>query len=163
MTENITNEQLILEIEKRGLLTSAHHHGDILKNRDFSGIKIILSRGTPPGEQNCSRCLKPFAASEFSRYQARVSKTGYLQRSNAWCSSCHNDHKMELNRALKDVVVPPKPKKGDECSHCERTWDGNWHRHHQGESFLGWLCGHCNMSFSDHRNKEVNEKRKNDV
>ena len=61
---------------------------------------------------------------------------------------------MNAHLGLDNSPISPKPKKGDECPHCERPWSGNWHRHHEGDKFIEWLCGHCNMSFSDQRNNK---------
>ena len=76
-----------------------------------------------------------------------------LMRSNALCNECSIKSNKQRKKVLDRANVPSKPKKGEECSNCNRPWSGNWHRHHKGDDFISWLCGHCNMSFSDQRNK----------
>ena len=161
--KELTNEQLILELYNRGLLTNASHHNQIveeLNNGEKPNIQLVLTKGIPVSKAKCSKCRKTFDACEFGYYQARVSSKGYLQRSNALCSSCRKDHGTELKEAIaKAGGRPPEPKAGSVCPHCEREWDGKWHLHHRGDKIIGYICGHCNMSFSDHRNEEVNKKR----
>lgn len=156
--ENLSDSQLIVEMCERGLLTNAKYHKEMLneiikQNRKFS---IILTYGEPQHMQECSRCRATKNADEFRFYQARVSSDGFLQRSNALCKQCNNDGKKELDKALQlNKKNFTKPKKGDVCSYCQRKWEGKWHRHHQGTQVFGYICGLCNMSFSDHRNKDV--------
>jgi len=156
------DEELLLELARRGRLTSTRSRTiksiieDATQNALESDWCVIPTRGTPQHEQECSRCGEMKDASAFTYYPLRASKSGLLQRINAVCRECTKAHSQELRTAVANAgQIPPKPAKGDVCSHCQRQWSGNWHRHHQGDKFLGWLCGHCNMSFSDHRNKGV--------
>jgi len=159
--EKYSDFELLSELRKRGRFTNAGTNSKIFEDLPSSqGWKIIVTRGVSSKKGECSRCRKLFPSREFPHYQSRVSKSGFLQRSNAVCKKCSKKHKKELKVATSNIDVGPKPSKGDMCKHCERKWEGNWHRHHQGTKFIGWLCGHCNMSFSDHRNKEVMDKRK---
>jgi len=162
---NITDEQLILEINRRGLLTNSKIHDKIIKEASSGSgrdIRVVLTYGEPKGTNKCSRCMQEFPCEEFSYYQSRVNKDGHLMRSNAVCTSCGKKTTVELKEAKrlheKKHGKIPKPNPGDECLHCKRTWNGNWHLHHQGDKIIGYICGHCNMSFSDHRNREVFEK-----
>ena len=152
----MTNNELILELFKRGLTTSSETNKIILSQIesgkfDSNNIRVILTKGEPTEKQQCRDCNELHDSTEYSYYQARVDKNGFLLRSNALCHSCAK----KSNKARKDVLdnanIPDKPKSGTECPNCKRKWNGNWHRHHEGDEFIGWLCGHCNMSFSDQR------------
>ena len=167
---SVTNEQLILELSRRGLLTNSSNHDKIVEELlagSSNGIKCVLTYGIPKGTNKCSRCRQEFPCEEFSYYQSRVSKDGHLMRSNAVCTSCGKETTDELKEAKRlheekhGKIL--KPKAGDECLHCKRTWDGNWHLHHQGDKIIGYICGHCNMSFSDHRNREVFERENREI
>ena len=157
----MTNKELISELVSRNLLTSAVFHDSLVKHiMDDGEFKVILTFGTPNGVDQCSRCRATKPTKQFNYYSARVSADGYLQRSNAVCKDCTKEHGSELKEAKKKCNnLPKKPKAGDICLHCHREWNGNWHLHHREDKIIGYICGHCNMSFSDHRNKEVNKKR----
>ena len=165
--KNYSNKELLEELHKRGKFTNFRGNRDLLSDLSSTdedtpdeNWRIIITRGISEDTQECSRCRKMYPAKEFPHYQSRVSKNGFLQRSNAVCKRCSAEHKNEFTEAISNGDVGPKPPRGSVCSDCERKWTGNWHRHHQGDKFLGWICGHCNMSKSDHRNKDVMEKRK---
>lgn len=154
--KNIPSSELIIELYTRGLFTNAKSTKSIVDNLSETNLpKIILSKGIPEEPNECRECgeLKP--ANQFQYYQSRVDKDGYLIRSNALCITCAYISNKDRNEVLNNALVGAKPKKGDICSHCNRTWSGNWHRHHKDTLFIGWLCGHCNMSFSDQRNKKL--------
>ena len=161
MLKDISSQELIKELAERNLLTSAANNKkilfDISQNPEME-VGIILSRGIDPRPKECSRCRKTFPGAEFPYYAGRVSKDGYRQRTNAVCKRCTKKSKKELDNAVKKIKIPPKPEPGTDCDDCERPWTGNWHRHHQGDKFLGWICGQCNMSKSDHRNEHVKKR-----
>ena len=158
---HLSVEALIKELSRRGRMTNAACHPKIMRDGIDENTKIIVTRGVSSVYLECSRCRKELPPEEFNYYQARVSGNGFLQRTNAVCKTCDKDGKDELKNAVKLTgnTLGPKPRKGDVCPHCERNWEGNWHRHHQGDEVIGWICGHCNMSFSDHRNEAVERKR----
>ena len=163
---NFSNEQILKELFDRGLIVSTKTQKliqqDLEKDKLEETWKLIATRGKPTVDKECSRCGEIKPASDFSYYMQRVMKNGFSQNSNAVCSSCVSFSNKELKQAIKNAGgTGKKPAPGSVCSHCEREWFGNWHRHHQGDKFLGWLCGHCNMSFSDHRNEKVMKKRLN--
>ena len=157
-----SDNDLLQELHRRGRFTTSTVNTEILseltRGSKCGSFRVILTRGIPTSRNQCSRCRKTFPATEFSYYQARVQKSGHLQRSNAVCRACKRLGKNELDAAVKNIRIPPRPGSGSVCSHCERSWTGNWHRHHQEDKFVGWLCGHCNMSLNDHRNKHVKRK-----
>ena len=162
--KELTTKDLLLELRNRGLLTSAKYHDELIEQVEeglCEGVEIILTRGKPVKQQQCSRCRNDYDSSMFNYYQARVSSDGYLSRSNAVCKVCSKAHGKELKDAINKCggKRPPKPKSGDTCLNCERPWSGNWHLHHRHDKIIGYICGHCNMSFSDHRNEEVIQKR----
>ena len=101
----------------------------------------------------CRECRNSLNPENFTYYLSRVDQKGYLMRSNALCDECSTKSNKQRKKVLDGANVPSKPKKGDKCPYCNRLWLGNWHRHHKGDDFISWLCGHCNMSFSDQRNK----------
>ena len=159
---NYSDKDLLQELCRRGKFSNSSANNEILSelssNLESGDFRVILTRGIPTGCNQCSRCRRTFPAKEFSYYQARVQKNGYLQRSNAVCKKCLRCSKNELDAAVKNIKIPARPIKGSVCTHCERMWSGNWHRHHQEDRFIGWLCGHCNMSFNDHRNKHIKKE-----
>lgn len=155
----LSDEALIQELYRRDRMTNAAFHSKIMLDGIDENTKIIVTRGVSSVNRECSRCREEFPPEQFGWYKGRVSKDGYLQRSNAVCKPCLKKSSDELKNAIKNTGIGSKPKDGDACSHCEREWKGNWHRHHQGDKVIGWICGHCNMSFSDHRNENVMRKR----
>ena len=162
MTKNIkefTKTELIKELSARGVFTNAKFHENMLKCDDLENISLVGTYGKPTKTNKCRECLKVLPASEFKYYQARVKSCGHLQRSNALCHSCSKEANAERHETLtKDAhKIPPKPKSGDICPMCERSWTGNWHRDHcaKEHKFLRWLCGDCNMARHDQRNKNV--------
>ena len=134
-----------------------------LTNTTTSGVTsngathVIYHKGPNPKDQECSICREMKPSSEFKFYQQRVDKDGYLSRSNAHCSICEKTSTKErmetLKKATKMGKIPPKPKAGDICPRCDRSWPNGWHRDHneQTHEFISWLCGNCNMSKGDHR------------
>jgi len=149
----ISDIDLIKEIHSRGLLTGAKSNQEIISNiNKIGGLQVILTRGLPESELECRECRETLSSDLFSYYLSRVDQKGYLMRSNALCNNCSNESNKQRKKVFESSVIPDKPKKGDKCPHCDRTWFGNWHRHHEGDKFIEWLCGHCNMSFSDQRN-----------
>lgn len=123
---------------------------------------LILHKGKPPGLHKCSRCHAMKDSSHFGYYSCRVDKKGYLMRSNALCFDCRNETNKErkdtLDKAKKAGKIPPRPKPGDICPNCQRSWGTpenprNWHRDHDAiqNIFRRWLCGDCNMALHDHR------------
>lgn len=155
--KDLTNGELILELRRRGMLTRFRGHDAMLQTPEE--LKVILTRGVPSTPKECSRCGELKERENYHHYQSRVNAgDGYLRSTNAVCIPCQKKHKKELKTACANAVVPPRPNKGSVCPHCERSWPGQWHRHHQGELFLAWLCGNCNMSFNDHRNKDIENR-----
>jgi len=150
---DITTEQLLKELKTRGLLTNSKANNSIIKNSK-NQIKVILTYGTPKKEMECRECKLMKDSNEFSFYQSRVDGDGFLMRSNALCNKCGKKSNKQRKEVLDNANIPNKPKKGDKCLNCERKWNGNWHRHHVGDKFISYICGHCNMSFSDQRNKK---------
>jgi RNase P subunit RPR2 len=154
--ENISNEELLKEIQRRGLFTNGKSNFLIMSGQsNFDNVKVILSKGIPECDMECRECRKLLPPESFNYYQSRVDQNGYLMRSNALCNDCGIKSNKERNKVLtsESYKIPEKPKKGSTCPNCNRQWSGNWHRHHVGDKFLNWLCGHCNMSFSDQRIK----------
>jgi hypothetical protein len=153
LTETTTYE-LIKELSDRGLMTNSKSNELILNNlnKDQS-IKLILTKGYPIKNMECRECLNSLNSNLFSYYLSRVDQNGYLMRSNALCNNCSIKSNKQRKKVLDSTDIPDKPKKGSKCVNCNRFWSGNWHRHHEGNDFISWLCGHCNMSFSDQRNK----------
>jgi hypothetical protein len=151
---NISTSEIIKELNKRGLMTNAKSNDTILNNLDVNqNLKLILTRGIPVENMELRECRNSLNPKYFTYYLSRVDQKGYLMRSNALCNECSIKSNKQRKKVLDRANVPSKPKKGEECSNCNRPWSGNWHRHHKGDDFISWLCGHCNMSFSDQRNK----------
>ena len=155
--KDITTEELVLELSRRNLLTNSKGNELIVGNlTNENDIKVILTYGLPKDCNECRECGECLESQHFSYYMNRVDQNGYLMRSNALCGYCSKKSNSERKKVFENTIIPKKPKKGDECPHCDRKWNGNWHRHHKGDQFISWLCGHCNMSFSDQRNKNTN-------
>jgi len=125
-------------------------------------VGLIPHRGYPPGMHECSSCRENKFSDQFSYYNNRVDKNGYLMRSNALCIDCRKksdiERKNTLDIAKKNNEIPEKPLPGDKCSNCNRNWGSpekprNWHRDHDAikNKFRGWICGDCNMAKHDHR------------
>jgi len=151
---DMSDQELLAELFSRGLVTTANHHSKIKKDLDdglLYNFKVIITHGGPTeGEAKCTRCHDVFPVQEFPLYQGRVNKNGYLMFSNKVCKKCTKESSDELYSATSALNLT-KPEKGSTCSRCNRSWDGAWHRHHNGDSFLGWLCNLCNMSLHDHK------------
>jgi hypothetical protein len=155
LIKNISTEELITELSKRNLITNSKSNDSILKNIDKTNdIQFILTYGIPKECMECRECRECLHPENFSYYMSRVDQKGYLMRSNALCNNCSKKTNKQRQKAFQNSIIPKKPIKGTECPHCNRKWNGNWHRHHEGDNFISWLCGHCNMSFSDQRNKK---------
>jgi hypothetical protein len=155
----ISNQELLDELKKRGLLTNSPVNEIVIK-KNTNDYKVILTLGKPEKEMVCRECRLSKPSDSFSFYQARVNSDGFLMRSNALCNECSTESNKQRKQVLDSADIPDKPKSGDICQNCERPWEGNWHRHHVEDKFIAYICGHCNMSFSDQRNKKnlVNEK-----
>lgn len=150
----VSTSEIIKELSNRGLMTNAKSNDAILMNLDeIENLQLILTRGLPVENMECRECRNNLNPNYFSYYLARVDQKGYLMRSNALCNECSVKSNKQRKIILDNADIPRKPRKGEKCPNCNRSWFGNWHRHHQGDSFISWLCGHCNMSFSDQRNK----------
>jgi len=147
---------LLEELRSRGVFTSSPVNHKVL-NSQKPDIKLIATFGasSPSGKQKCRECRRYRPDDHFSYYQARVNNKGFLSRSNALCKNCAKESNQQRKKVLDNAQIPPRPKNGSTCTHCKREWSGKWHRHHVGDRFMGWLCGHCNMSFSDQRNKDA--------
>jgi hypothetical protein len=153
--------ELLDEIQRRGLLTNSKRNLEIL-NSDLTSLRVILSYGLPQNLLKCRDCGDLKSSNNFNFYQGRVDNKGFLMRSNALCSVCSLKSNNERKIVLSTVKIP-KPNPGDVCENCNRQWFGNWHRHHVGDKFLSYICGHCNMSFSDQRNKLTHKKMSNGI
>jgi hypothetical protein len=152
----VSTHELFQELNRRGLFTNAKSNKEILAGQISEEThKLIISKGIPPKLMECRECRQELESHHFSYYQGRVSEDGHLMRSNALCYECSTKSNKERQKAFDNSGDIPKPKKGSVCPSCERKWSGNWHRHHVGEEVLGWLCGPCNMSMYDQRNKDV--------
>jgi len=154
---NFTDKELIMELNRRNLVTNSKSNDNILNdiNNSNDSVQVILTKGMPSSYMECRECKEKLPSKNFSYYLSRVDQNGYLMRSNALCHTCNYKSNKERKLVLDSCLIPEKPKKGSECPHCNRKWNGNWHRHHEGDKFIEWLCGHCNMSFSDQRNKRI--------
>jgi hypothetical protein len=156
--KKIETKELINELRERGFITESETTLKVLNEinkKDDLKFSIILTFGYPVKKSECRECFQILDSENFSYYLSRVDKDGYLMRSNALCRTCANKSNKERQKVFENSSLPPKPKKGDICPNCDRSWKGNWHRHHEGDKFIEWLCGHCNMSFSDQRNNVV--------
>jgi hypothetical protein len=147
-----SNDDLLMEIISRGLISN-----DLTMNRinqdNIKNFKFIYTHGIPDCDMICRECGELKHSSEFTFYNGRVDRHGYLMRSNAICDSCKTNLDSKRSFVLDAVKSITKPKKGDICDCCGREWHYNWHRHHEGDTFIGYICGHCNMSLNDQRNK----------
>ena len=152
----ISTEELLKEISKRGITTNSKSNEIIMTEKCFDSVNIILTYGKPSGMMKCRECKEMKDTDCFSFYQSRVDSNGFLMRSNALCCDCSDVNNKQRKKVVDNAIIPSKPKIGDVCSNCEREWLGNWHRHHVGDKFVAYICGHCNMSFSDQRNKKNN-------
>lgn len=153
--KNIDTKDLILELYRRELMTNSKSNDSIVNNINTANdVKVILTYGLPNDCMECRECGECLDPKNFSYYMSRVDQNGYLMRSNALCNNCGKHSNAQRKKVFENSIIPKKPKKGSECPHCGRKWSGNWHRHHEGDDFINWLCGHCNMSFSDQRNKK---------
>ena len=151
---SFTNKDLLIEINKRGLLTESKTNQQILSEIDnIENFQIILTKGISEDYLECRECKKFLKSNYFSYYLSRVDKYGYLMRSNAICNFCKKPIDSDRNIVLSKVDKSTKPKKGSVCPNCNRVWSNNWHRHHVGNEFIGWWCGECNMRHADQRNK----------
>jgi hypothetical protein len=154
---NYSNEDLLVEIVSRGIITNSKSNDKIISESRYENVSVILTKGLPTEQMKCRECNEMKDPTKFSFYKSRVDANGYLMRSNALCDECSTHSNKQRKEVLDNSIIPEKPNKGDVCPHCKRSWDGNWHRHHVGESFISYICGHCNMSFSDQRNKNTND------
>lgn len=158
----LSTEELLTELNRRGLMTNSKTNEIVLSNPNKT-VKIILSYGLPEKTMECRECRQHKSSENFGFYQSRVDANGYLMRSNALCNVCSKVSNKQRKEVLDKALIPEKPKSGDICPNCERSWNGNWHRHHVEDDFISYLCGHCNMSFSDQRTKInlINENKEN--
>jgi|LauGreDrversion4_2_1035121.scaffolds.fasta_scaffold20996_1 hypothetical protein len=157
---NYSTEELLLELKNRNLLTNSKSN-DLVLNNCTDNVKVILSYGEPNEQLKCRECRESKDSKHFAFYQARVDAKGYLMRSNALCDVCSKISNEQRKKVLDSADIPDKPKSGETCPNCLREWSGNWHRHHVGDDFIAYICGHCNMSFSDQRTglNLINEKK----
>ena len=159
----MTNEQILAifqQIQDAGLFTNSRTHAVVrdallLNPTGEDGAQFIVTTGTPTNTAECRECRQLLPADQFGYYQTRVKSDGTLMRSSALCLACRDEDATERRRAFSDqqANIPPRPESGSVCSHCNRTWRGNWHRdydHNSGE-FLGWKCGNCNRAFQNGR------------
>jgi hypothetical protein len=147
-----SDEKLLLELKNRNLLTNSKTN-DLVLNNYTDTVKVILTYGEPIDELKCRECKETKDSAHYSFYQARVDNKGYLMRSNALCDTCSKQLNEQRKKVLNLADIPEKPKLGDTCPNCLNEWIGNWHRHHVGDEFVAYICGHCNMSFNDQRTK----------
>jgi hypothetical protein len=153
--QHISTEDLIIELNRRNLITNSKSNESILKNlNNTNDVQFVLTYGLPKEFMECRECCECLHPENFSYYMSRVDQNGYLMRSNALCDKCGKKNNKQRLNVFKNSKIPKKPNKGAVCLNCDRKWSGNWHRHHEGDKFVNWLCGHCNMSFSDQRNKK---------
>jgi hypothetical protein len=152
----VSLNDIMKELSKRNLLTNTKSNNVIL-NDNIDNVKLILTMGIPQENLECRECLQLLPSTQFTFYQGRVDKNGYLMRSNALCVECSKKINNGRTQVFKNSKEIPKPKKGDVCQKCERSWSGNWHKHHVDDVVIGYICGHCNMSLSDQRNKQNND------
>jgi hypothetical protein len=152
----LSNEDLLKELKNRGLLTNSKTNDLVLSELTNTSVKVILTFGLPTEKMSCRECNEFKESDKFSFYQTRVSADGFLMRSNALCVECSKESNKKRKIVLDSADIPEKPKKGDVCINCDRSWNGNWHRHHVDDKYIGYICGHCNMSFNDQRNKTNN-------
>ena len=150
------NEELKKEIKVYRKLFKTNPNKVIIK--EIKGI--ICHKGEPQGTHECSKCREVKSNDNFTYYNQRVDKNGYLIRTNALCSDCkkeiNKETKETLDKESKEGNIPSKPKAGDTCNNCNRQWTGNWHRDHDAKKhkFREWLCGDCNMAKHDHRHNK---------
>jgi uncharacterized protein with PIN domain len=155
--KKINSKDLIIELQSRGYLLNSESTYKVLEEikNNNTEFNIILTFGYPEKKLECRECFKNMDSTNFSFYLSRVDKNGFLMRSNALCNECSTESNKKRKKVFETSVIPPKPKNGSICPNCDRSWSGNWHRHHEGDKFIEWLCGHCNMSFSDQRNISI--------
>jgi hypothetical protein len=152
--DSVSTTDLIEELKKRNLLTKSRTNETISKDIDnLENFGVILTKGIPVEDMECRECLQILNPSFFTYYWGRIDQNGYLMRRNALCRDCAIESNKQRSDVLNNAVIPKKPKKGDECIGCRRSWSGKWHRHHEKDKFISWLCGHCNMTRSDQRIK----------
>lgn len=152
----ISIQDLIYEIQRRGLITNSKSNKVILDELEtLNEIHFILSKGYPKEKMECRECRNFLESKSFSYYLSRVDQNGFFWRSNALCNDCATHSNKSRKKVLDNAKIPSKPKKGDKCTNCDREWNGKWHRHHEGDEFIKWLCGHCNTHLSDQRNKLI--------
>ena len=117
-----------------------------------SEAQLILTWGPPQDNKECRECRRMLPPELFRWYEGRSDRHGYLQGVNRVCIECQQELEEERQRALNSgTAIPPRPAPGDKCPTCERNWPGNWHRHHDGNEFIRWECGLCNMKRHDQR------------
>jgi hypothetical protein len=150
--KNLTSKDLILELGRRGLFTSSEYNSTFMSDPQES-FKIVLTKGVENKTFLCRECHQEKDSSKFNFYQARVDREGYLMRSNALCSDCSLSLNEERQRAFDNSIITEKPSSGSLCPKCSRPWSNNWHKHHEGDKFIDWWCGECNMRHADQRNK----------
>lgn len=154
--ESLSTVDIVRELNRRGLITASRSNVNILNNlTENTNLKFILSLGIPTEKCECRECREMLDADQFQYYQSRVDQKGFLWRRNALCRKCDTQSNKERKVVLDAADVPKEPNRGDECPKCKRSWNGRWHRHHEGDQFIEWLCLHCNMHLSDQRNKLV--------
>ena len=154
--------EIIARFKEAGLWTNSPSNQvafDRFKKGESDTLNIILTNGMPMGISQCSKCKENLSDDQFGYYHARVTKEGFLQRSNALCANCRQEEQDEFAEVISqhEEDIPPAPKPGSRCPNCNRAWSRSWHRHHDHNTkkFIAWWCGNCNMAQQDRRNRRV--------
>mgnify|MGYP000480266985 CR=1 FL=1 len=98
-------DEIIKELSNRDLLTNTKSNGVIIAE-NLENVKMILTMGIPEDHLECRECLEFLPATQFSFYQGRVDKNGYLMRSNAICITCTK----KINNGRSEVFKNSKKK-----------------------------------------------------
>ena len=136
------------------------------KPTTFTEIEYLIPcRGIGDSKLKCSKCKTDKPPTEFNYYKTRVNKEGTSMRTNALCNNCsYITTKERLNTfeiSKLNGTMPEKPGSDVPCPMCNRLvgighHSERWHLDHDEINHVvrGWLCGHCNMSKSDHFRRE---------
>lgn len=122
---------------------------------------LIPCRGIGTSIKKCSKCNDSKPESEFKYYKTRVNKDGTPMRVNALCNSCslitNGERAKTFEISKLNGSMPERPGPDVPCPMCKRMvgpghHSEKWHLDHDEIKHIvrGWLCGHCNMSKSDH-------------
>lgn len=66
--ENISTKKILLELEKRGVITNSKSKNGILDCEDCNDVKIILAKGFPKQKLECTECRKFLDHSHYNFY-----------------------------------------------------------------------------------------------